>query len=122
MRVLIIDDSIAMRQVEKKMLLDIGISDISEACDGEQGLKMISSQRFDLILLDLKMPVMSGLETLKRLKADPAYQSIPVVVITSESHLAKIREAIQAGATGYINKTFNEEGLKKTINWYLKNV
>jgi two-component system chemotaxis response regulator CheY len=120
MRILIVDDSPAMRQVEKNMLEDLGHSDVTEAADGSQALKLVSSGKFDLILLDWKMPVLSGLETLKRLKADPDVKGIPVVMVTSESSKQKILEAIQLGAANYIIKPFSDEILKEKLEPYLK--
>jgi two-component system, chemotaxis family, chemotaxis protein CheY len=115
MRILIVDDSAAMRHVERTMLEDMGVSDITEAADGSQALKMVASGKFDLILLDWKMPVLSGLDTLKRLKANPDFKSIPVVMVTSESNKPKILEAIQSGAANYIIKPFSDEVLKEKL-------
>ena len=120
MQVLIVDDSMAMRRVEKDMLTSLGFPDITEAADGLQALKMVESRSFDLILMDWRMPVMTGLETLKRLKADPKYQSIPVVMVTSESQKHKIVEAVQAGAANYIIKPFTNEVLKEKLEPFLK--
>ena len=119
MRVLIVDDSVAMRRVERSMLEDMGLSDISEAADGSQALKLVSSRKFDLILLDWKMPVLSGLDTLKKLKADPEFESIPVVMITSETNKTKILEAIQSGAANYIIKPFSDEVLREKLEPFL---
>lgn len=119
MRILIVDDSLAMRRVERSMLKDMGLSDIEEAEDGSQALKMVASGKFDLILLDWKMPVLSGLETLKQLKASPDYKSIPVVMVTSVSNKPKILEAIQSGAANYIIKPFSDEVLKEKLEPFL---
>ena len=97
------------------MLEDMGLSDISEAADGSQALKLVSSRKFDLILLDWKMPVLSGLDTLRKLKADPEFESIPVVMITSETNKTKILEAIQSGAANYIIKPFSDEVLREKL-------
>ncbi|HKP98348.1 MAG TPA: response regulator [Fibrobacteria bacterium] len=119
MRILIVDDSVSMRRVERSMLTDMGFSDIKEAADGSEALKMVSSGKFDLILLDWKMPVLSGLDTLKRLKASPDFKSIPVVMVTSESNKTKILEAIQSGAANYIIKPFSDEVLKEKLEPFL---
>ena len=119
MRVLIVDDSVAMRRVERSMLEDMGLSDISEAADGSQALKLVSSRKFDLILLDWKMPVLSGLDTLKKLKANPDFKAIPVVMVTSESNKPKILEAIQSGAANYIIKPFSDEVLKEKLEPFI---
>src|SRR4051812_4051782 len=112
MRLLIVDDSIAMRRIEKNMLTGLGFDDVEEASDGLQALQMVSASKYDLILMDWKMPVLSGLETLRQLKANPEYAAIPVVMVTSESQKPKILEAIQAGAANYIIKPFSEDVLK----------
>ena len=119
MRILIVDDSVAMRHVERTMLEDMGFSDIAEAADGSQALKMVASGKFDLILLDWKMPVLSGLDTLKQLKANPDFKSIPVVMVTSESNKSKILEAIQSGAANYIIKPFSDEVLKEKLEPFI---
>ena len=119
MRILIVDDSPAMRQVERNMLGDLGYSDVTEAADGSQALKLVASAKFDLILLDWKMPVLSGLETLKQLKANPDFKSIPVVMVTSESVKTKILEAIQSGAANYIIKPFSDDVLKEKLGPFL---
>ena len=119
MRILIVDDSIAMRRVERSMLADLGLKDVSEASDGLQALKMASEGKFDLILLDWKMPGLSGLETVKQLKAIPDLKSVPVLMVTSESLKSKILEAIQAGASNYIIKPFSDELLREKLEPYL---
>ena len=120
MRILIVDDSIAMRRVEKNMLIEWGFSDIVEATDGAHALKLVAAAKFDLILLDWKMPVLSGLDTLKSLKSNPDFKSIPVVMVTSESFKLKILEAIQAGAANYIIKPFSDEVFREKLEPFLK--
>ena len=120
MRILIVDDSAVMRSMERKMLTALGVTETVEASDGLQALTAVAAGNFDLILMDWRMPVLSGLETLKQLKAMPDFQSIPVVMITSESQKTKILEAIQAGAANYIIKPFTEENLREKIHPYLK--
>lgn len=119
MKILIVDDSIAMRRVERGMLAELGLKDVTEASDGLQALKLASEGKFDLILLDWKMPVLSGLDTLKQLKTLPGLKTIPVLMVTSESLKSKILEAIQAGAANYIIKPFSDEILREKLEPYL---
>ncbi len=120
MRILIVDDSITIRKIVKKMLQDLGFEEFSEASDGLQALQMVSVEKFELILMDWKMPVLSGLETLRQLKANPEYASIPVVMVTSESQKPKILEAIQSGAANYIVKPFDLAILKEKLEPFVK--
>lgn len=90
------------------------------AADGYQALKLIATTNFDLILLDWRMPVLSGLDTLKQLKAMPDFSAIPVVMVTSESQKRKILGAIQAGAANYLIKPFDEETLREKLKPFLK--
>lgn len=108
-----------MLRVERTMLAELGFEDIFEATDGLLALKMVAKDKFDLILLDWKMPVISGLETLKTLKSDPESKSIPVIVVTSESKQGKLLEAIQAGADDCVLKPFTRESLKEKLEPFL---
>lgn len=119
MRILIVDDSPVMRGMLRRFLGAMGIKDITEVADGYQALQVIATSNFDLILLDWRMPVLSGLDTLKQLKAMPDFNTIPVVMVTSESQKQKIVEAIQAGAANYIIKPFDEELLKDKLKPFL---
>ncbi len=121
MRILLVDDSIAIRRVQKVMLADTGLfSEIAEAADGIQALQKVATEKYDVILLDWHMPALSGIETLRRLKANPATASIPVIMVTAESQNQKILEAIKAGAANYIIKPFDEEILVETLGPFKK--
>lgn len=120
MRVLIVDDSLAMRRLEKKMLDELGCETVVEANDGLEALQIVAGDKFDLILMDWKMPVLSGLDTLKQLKSNQEFSGMPVVMVTSESQKPKIMEAIQAGAANYIIKPFTGETLKEKLAPFFK--
>ena len=119
MRILIVDDSPVMRSLIKRLLASMGLTEVTDAPDGAQALQAVAANPFDLILMDWRMPVLSGLDTLKRLKANPDFCQIPVVMVTSESQKAMILEAIQAGAANYIVKPFNESILKEKLQPFL---
>lgn len=119
MRILLVDDSGTMRHIQKRTLTEIGLTDVKEASDGALALKEVEQEKFDLILMDWNMPNMTGIEALKKLKGNPAYKAIPVVMVTSESDKSHIVEAIQAGAANYILKPFTAEVLKEKLAPFL---
>ena len=88
-----------------------------EAANGLEALDVIAKNHDDiaLIILDVNMPEMDGFELLRRVKADPVYKDIPVMMLTTESERGKIIEAIQAGAVNYICKPFQQEDLTVKI-------
>lgn len=120
MKILIVDDSVAMRRMEKNILAQLGYSDVQEAGDGLEALRMVAGDRFDMILMDWKMPVLSGLETLKQMKSNPDLEAVPVIMVTSESQKPKILEAIKAGAANYIIKPFDGALLKEKLEPFFK--
>jgi two-component system chemotaxis response regulator CheY len=120
MKILIVDDSVAMRRMEKNILADIGFPDVMEAADGLEALQMVAAEKFDMILMDWKMPVLSGLDTLKQIKSNPEMEGVPVIMVTSESQKPKILEAIQAGAANYIIKPFDAPILREKLGPFLK--
>lgn len=119
MKVLLVDDSGMIRAIQKKILTDIGLKDFVEATDGLLALKAVAANKFDLILLDWNMPNLSGIETLKKLKSNPASKSIPVIMVTSESEKSQILEAIKIGAANYVVKPFTPAVLKDKLAPYL---
>lgn len=119
MRILIVDDSPVMRSMLKRLLVAMGIKEVTEAGDGYQALQLIATSIFDLILLDWRMPVLPGLDTLKQLKAMPDLCAIPVVMVASESQKQNIVEAIQAGAADYIIKPFDEKILREKLKPFM---
>lgn len=117
---LVVDDFATMRKVVKKVLTELGYSDISEAEDGQQALKLIqeaaaSGVPFQCIVSDWNMPNMSGLELLKACKADVNLKSIPFMLVTAESEKEQIIEAAKAGVSEYVVKPFNAATLKDKL-------
>jgi two-component system, chemotaxis family, chemotaxis protein CheY len=115
MKILLVDDSGMIRSVEKNFLSELGLNDTVEAADGLLALKAVIAHKIDFIFLDWNMPNLSGIETLKKLKANPATKSIPVVMVTSESEKSHILEAVKIGATSYVIKPFTLEVLKEKL-------
>lgn len=112
--ILTVDDSPSVRQMVKLVLGSSGHA-VTEACDGADGLAKASAQRFDLVLTDLNMPVMNGIEMIRGLRKMPALTGVPIVFITTESDDAAKQEAKAAGATGWITKPFKPEQLHAVV-------
>jgi two-component system chemotaxis response regulator CheY len=113
-KVLTVDDSATMRQLVKLTLTRSGYA-VSEAEDGALGLKKASGEQFDLILSDINMPVMNGIEMLRGLRQLGQYKFTPIVLVTTESGLDRKQEGKSAGATGWIVKPFEPEQLLAVI-------
>jgi two-component system chemotaxis response regulator CheY len=113
--ILTVDDSPSIRQMIKVALGPLGHT-VIEAGDGAQGLEKAKSSRPNLVITDLNMPVMNGLELIKALRATPALTGLPIVFLTTESSEAAKQQAKQAGATGWITKPFKQEQLLAVVN------
>jgi putative two-component system response regulator len=103
LRILIVDSSIAMRGGIKALLEPLN-AEIAEASNGLDGLDLLSAMHFDLIVTGIDMPKMDGLELCRRIKSTPTIQDIPVIVLSSSALDEDINNAIQAGASAYIEK------------------
>lgn len=118
-KILVVDDSESIREVLAYTLRDAEY-EVTTAVDGKDALAKAQGERFRLVLTDLYMPEMNGLELIKELRQLNNYKGVPILFITTESQLEKKREAKQAGATGWIVKPFHPEKLLKTIKKVLR--
>jgi len=116
MKILTVDDSATMRRIIAGAASVMGIETLS-ACNGVEALNVLEKEgaEISLVLLDVNMPEMNGIEALKRIKADPRWSKIPVMMVTSESDRTQVIEAIQSGASSYLSKPFAPEDLIKKI-------
>ena len=117
LKVLIVDDSAVMRKIVERALRQAGldISEVLEAGNGAEALAEVQKGSLDLILSDINMPVMDGLEFLKSLATMEAAKGVPVVMITTEGSEARVVEALSAGAKGYLRKPFTPDQVKERI-------
>jgi two-component system chemotaxis response regulator CheY len=117
MRVLIVDDSSVMRKIVERSLRQAGLDSIVvlEAGSGVEGLEVLSHQAVHLILSDINMPSMDGLEFLRQLRTQNLASGVPVVMITTESSEEHVKQAIVSGAQGYIRKPFTAEQVKERV-------
>ena len=116
-RTLIVDDSSVMRKIVERALRQAGLDPlvVHEACSGTEGLEVLKAQQVDLILSDINMPSMDGLEFLRQIRAQQLALGVPVVMITTESSEDHVKAAIRAGAQGYIRKPFTAEQVKERV-------
>lgn len=114
-RILVVDDFSTMRRIVKGILKRLGYREIDEAEDGQMALKRLKENRYQLIICDWNMPVMTGLDLLKAVRSDEELKGIPFLMVTAEAKKENILEAIQAGVSNYIVKPFTEEVLSKKL-------
>ncbi len=114
-KVLVVDDMMSMRNIVKRSLVEIGYQDIQFAANGEEALEKLKSGEFGLVLLDWNMPIMSGIEVLRTMRANPAFQKIPVLMVTAEAQMENIMEAVQAGVSDYLVKPFSGQALQEKL-------
>ncbi len=116
-RALIVDDSSVMRKIVERSLRQAGLDAlvVREAGTGMEGLDILRSEHVDLILTDINMPAMDGLEFVRQIKAQNLAAGVPVVMITTESSEEHVKQAILAGARGYIRKPFTAEQVKERV-------
>lgn len=113
---LIVDDFPTLRRITRKFLNELGYYDIQDAVDGEDALRKLRSEPYDLILTDWNMPNMDGLELIKLIRADKKLSDLPILLVTTEARREKIVEAAEAGASGYIVKPFTAATLDAKLN------
>lgn len=117
--ILTADDSASMRQMIVFTLKGAGY-EVVEAVDGKDGLSMVSQSKVDMIITDLNMPNMDGIEMIRNVRTMPPYKFIPIILLTTESQDGKKKEGKAAGATGWITKPFKPEQLLAVIKKVLK--
>lgn len=115
-KALIVDDSRAMRMILGKILKELGY-EVREAANGREALEVMEAEMAEvtLVLADWNMPEMSGLELLKRLRQIPQLASLVVVMVTTESGMGQMVEALEAGANEYVMKPFTKEILMEKL-------
>ena len=117
LRTLIVDDSSVMRKIVARALQQGGVSmgQILEAANGAEALDILRAQKVDLVLSDINMPVMDGLEFVRQLQGVENAKGVPVVMITTEGSESHVMQAISNGACGYIRKPFTPDQMKQHV-------
>jgi two-component system, chemotaxis family, chemotaxis protein CheY len=114
---LIVDDSSVMRKIVERSLRQAGveISAVLEAGNGNDALEIVRQKAVDLILSDINMPIMDGLQFVEKLQEIPQAKGIPIVMITTEASESHVMKAISSGARGYIRKPFTPDEVKEHV-------
>ncbi len=113
MKILLVDDSKTMRNIQKAVLSQLGHSDIVEACDGQDALSKTLAVKPDLMLVDWNMPNMDGLTFVKTIRQ--TNKTTPIIMVTTEAERARVIEAIKAGVNNYVVKPFTPDLLSQRI-------
>jgi two-component system, chemotaxis family, chemotaxis protein CheY len=116
---LIVDDSASMRQLVSFTIKEAGY-DVLVAENGKDALGKLGGAKVDMVITDLNMPEMDGIELIKQLRGMPAYKFAPIVMLTTESQESKQQEGKKAGASGWIVKPFTPEKLLDVVKKFIK--
>lgn len=119
-RILVVDDMLTMRKIVSKILRELGYTDIVEAADGVEAWDKTKSGGIGLIISDWNMPNCSGLDFLKRVRADQNFSKTPFVLVTAEAEGHQVAEAIKSGVDQYVVKPFSKDGLKAKLEMVYK--
>jgi len=119
--ILIVDDSVLTRTAIKRILgmIEFPVGQILEAPDGLVALKILDSQPVDLVLADLNMPQMSGIELIHQMRLQKNHSEVPVVMVTTESSPTRIKELLSEGVRDYLHKPFTPEEFRSVISRHL---
>ncbi len=117
-RILIVDDSATTRAIIKRtiQMARVPTEKVLEAPNGMEALRLLATEPVDLILADLHMPEMDGVEMTRRILADEATKLIPVIIISAEPSATRLEQLKQDGARGYLRKPFTPESVRNLIN------
>lgn len=116
-KVLVVDDMMTMRKIVIKSLKEIGFTDFTEAPDGAKAWELVHSANppFQMIVSDWNMPNATGLDLLKRVRADGRFAKLPFFLVTAEAEQSQVVEALKVGVTGYIIKPFTVDSLRTQL-------
>jgi two-component system cell cycle response regulator DivK len=117
-RILVVEDQEDNRRIIRDLLTSAGY-ELIEATDGEEGVRLAASERPDLILMDIQLPVLDGHEATRRIKQNPELRHIPIIVVTSYALSGDDQKAMAAGSDGYVAKPFSPRQLLATIRKFL---
>jgi two-component system chemotaxis response regulator CheY len=114
--ILVVEDSPTMRQLIGFAVKRIPQSRVIEATDGVDALKKLSTEKVDIILADINMPIMDGLKLVSLVRGNPSYKDIPVIIITTEGAEEDKKRALAIGANAYVTKPIQTQELMKVVN------
>lgn len=114
MKIMLVDDSRTMRNIQRNILGQLGHTDVVEAVDGQDALNKVKGENPDLLLVDWNMPNMDGLTFIKAFREDN--KTTPIIMVTTEAEKSRVIEAIKAGVNNYVIKPFTPEILTQRID------
>jgi two-component system, chemotaxis family, chemotaxis protein CheY len=120
MRVMVVEDSTTMRSLIATTVEEIKGVEVIEAGNGFEALRILPQKSIDLIITDINMPDINGLEIIQFVKNNPNYQKIPVIVVTTEQAVEDRKKGLALGAAEYITKPFNPDALRKVVRRVMK--
>lgn len=120
MKILVVDDMSTMRRIVKNIMKQLGFPNVEEAENGQDALDKLRAESFGLVISDWNMPVMSGIDLLRAIRADDKLKAIPVLMVTAEAQKENLIEAVKAGVSNYIVKPFTAEVLQEKMNKIFK--
>ena len=120
MKILVVDDMSTMRRIVKNIMKQLGFANVEEAENGQEALVKLRAEKFGFVISDWNMPVMTGIDMLRAIRADEKLKPIPVLMVTAEAQKENLVEAIQAGVSNYIVKPFTAEVLQEKMNKIFK--
>ncbi len=115
MKILIVDDFATMRRIVKNILTQLGFKQFIEADDGSVAWDILQKEKVDFIVSDWNMPNMTGIDLLKKVRADERFKDLPFLMVTAEAQKENIVEAVKARVSNYIVKPFTPETLSEKI-------
>jgi len=115
MKILVVDDMVTMRRIVKNILKQLGFANVEEAENGQEALQKLQADSYGFVVSDWNMPVMTGIDMLRAIRADEKLRTTPVLMVTAEAQQSNLVEAVQAGVSNYIVKPFTAEILQEKI-------
>lgn len=116
MRILVVDDFTTMRRIIRNILRQLGFNNIIEADDGSTAWKVLNEDSVDFVISDWNMPIMTGIEFLKKVRESEEFEDLPFLMVTAEAQQENIIEAVQSKVSNYIVKPFTPETLGQKID------
>ena len=116
--ILVVEDQMDNRQILRDLLGNAGYQ-LVEAVNGEEAVAVVATQRFDLILMDIQLPVMDGYEATRQIRANPHMKSVPIIAVTSYALAGDDAKALAAGCSAYITKPYSPRALLAKVREYL---
>ena len=120
MKILVVDDMVTMRRIVKNILKQLGFVNVEEAENGQEALQKLQADTYGFVVSDWNMPVMTGIDMLRAIRADEKLRTTPVLMVTAEAQQSNLVEAVQAGVSNYIVKPFTAEILQEKITKIFK--